>query len=157
MAFLFAFASSHAASAAGTIYSVSRDSMTVMLTAMEMKVVDRSEADKEPWLVVTAKDGTVFNVFLYQCDGKPTNPAAQCEQVQFRILWDNTKGRTAEDVNRFHLEKVFGKGYVSADRKDIGLEYPLHLKYGVSEANLRENVGYFLEVVEDFVSIVKPY
>jgi hypothetical protein len=157
-AFLFAF--SCLASAGGINRSnatqvISRGSLTAILRSMNMKVEDVTEADGTPWLVVTTNQGDVFNVLLYVCGDIP-RPSTPCEQLQLRMLWNNTKGRTADDVNKFHLEKVFGRGYLTSDAKMIGVEYPLHIKGGVTINNLKENIDYFLRVSADFDEIVKP-
>jgi hypothetical protein len=152
---LFSAPAAHAFSRSGPKESVSRDSMAAMLRSMGMKVEDTTEPGGTPWLTVDTKDSGRFNVFLYVCkdDSKPASP---CEQIQFRMLWDNEKGRTTDDVNKFHLEKVFGRGYLTEDKKMIGVEYPLHLTGGVTDRNLRENINYFLRVTADFEKIVQP-
>jgi Putative bacterial sensory transduction regulator len=139
----------------GTVFNVSRNSMAATLKSMGMDAQDTTEKDGTPWLTVKTKDSHTFNVFLYQCKND-ADPRSPCEQIQFRIVWDNTNKRTLDDVNKFALEKVFGRGFMSEDKTDIRLEYPLHLTGGVSPANLRENINYFLRVVEDFEEIVKP-
>ena len=152
----FAFAPvSPAYAKPGRVDAVSRNSLSAMLRSMGMKVEDTTEPDGTPWLTVKTKDGGTFNVFLYVCknDALATSP---CEQIQFRMLWDNTKERTLEDVNKFNLEKVFGRGYVTEDKKMIGVEYPMNLTGGVTDRNIRENVDYFLRVTNDFEDIVKP-
>lgn len=139
----------------GATQVISRTSLTAILRSMNMKVEDATESDGTPWLVVTTKEGDVFNVLLYVCGENP-RPSTPCEQLQLRMLWDNTKGRTADDVNKFHLEKVFGRGYLTGDAKMVGVEYPLHIKGGVTINNLKENIDYFLRVTNDFNDIVKP-
>jgi hypothetical protein len=134
---------------------VSRDSLAAVIRSMGMTVEDKTTRGETPWLLVNTTEGDTFNVFLYVCKDD-ANPRSPCEQAQFRMLWDNTKGRTTDDVNRFHLEKVFGRGYLTEDKKMIGVEYPMHLTGGVTMANVRENVDYFLRVTRDFVDIVKP-
>jgi hypothetical protein len=152
------FAGAQAAEArikAGPTQVISRSSLTAIFQSMGMKVEDRTEQGDTPWLVVKTKDGDVFNALLYVC-GDNARPTTPCEQLQLRMLWDNEKGRTADDVNKFHLEKVFGRGYLTEDKKMIGVEYPLHIKGGVTIDNLKENVDYFLRVTADFNDIVKP-
>lgn len=139
----------------GRLDSVSRVGLSATLRSMGMKVEDTTEKDGTPWLTVTTKDGKLFNVFLYMCKND-SSPVSPCEQIQYRMLWDNTKGRTADDVNKFHLEKVFGRGYLTEDKKMVGIEYPMHLTGGITDGNLRENVDYFLRVTNDFEEIVKP-
>lgn len=139
----------------GRVDAISRNSLASMLRSMGMKVQDSTEPDGTPWLTVTTKDDSIFNVFLYVCKDA-TKSTSPCEQLQFRMLWDNTKGRTADDVNKFSLEKVFGRGYVTDDKKMVGVEYPMHLTGGVTDRNIRENIDYFLRVTADFEEIVKP-
>jgi hypothetical protein len=141
--------------APGTLYGVSRADISASLRRMGMTIDDKTTSGEGPWLIVKTANDETFNVFMYVC-ANDADPASPCEQVQFRMVWDNTKRRTAADVNRFHLDKVYGRGYVTADGKSVGVEYPMHLKGGVTEANLRENISYFLRVTEDFAEIVKP-
>lgn len=139
----------------GRLDSVSRVGLAATMRSMGMKVEDTTETGGTPWLTVTTKDGGLFNVFLYMCKDA-SKPISPCEQVQFRMLWDNTKNRTSDDVNKFHLEKVFGRGYLTEDKKMVGVEYALHLTGGITDGNLRENIDYFLRVTGDFEDIVKP-
>lgn len=139
----------------GPTQVISKSSLAAILRSMGQTVEDKTQPGGSPWLVATTKNGAVFNAFLYICGDNPM-PSSPCEQLQLRMLWDNTKGRTTDDVNRFHLEKVFGRGYLSEDRKIIGVEYALHIKGGVTIANLKENIDYFLRVTDDFNEIVKP-
>lgn len=140
---------------AGPTQVISRSSLSAILRSMGMKVEDSTEPGGTPWLVATTKDGDVFNAILYVCGDNPS-PTAPCEQLQLRMLWDNDKGRTTDDINKFHLEKVFGRGYLTEDKKMIGVEYPLHIKGGVTIDNMKENIDYFLRVTADFAEIVKP-
>lgn len=155
IAAFWAFPSAHALVQTGPTETVSRNSLGAHLRTLSMKVEDTTEPGGTPWLTVTTKDGRIFNVFFYVCANQ-ASPASPCEQLQFRILWDNDKRRTSDDVNKFHLEKVYGRGYLTEDRKMIGLEYAMHLKGGVTIGNIVENIEYFLRVVDDFVEIVKP-
>ena len=137
------------------VHDLSRSGLSAIFTSMGMTVKDTTEPGGIPWLTVTTKEGELFNAFLYSCTDE-ARATAPCTQVQFRILWKNDKGRTAEDINRFHLEKVFGRGYITADKGMVGLEHQLHLTGGINGRNLRENITYFLRAADDFEEIVKP-
>jgi hypothetical protein len=140
----------------GTIEGLSRTSMTTILQGMGMQVEDRTPPGDLPWLVVKSATGRTFNVNLYVCSKAAPDFGTPCEQVQLRIIWNNSNGRSAADVNAFHLEKVFGRGYVTAKGDDIGVEHAMHLAGGVTERNVRENINYFLRAADDFEELVKP-
>lgn len=148
---------STAVQAAPTIQGVSRSDVVNWLTAKGMKVEDNSKPNDEdaPWLVATTKEDRVFNIFLHDCVSKAPKPKDLCAQIRFKLFWDNDKGITLEAINKFNLDYVFGRGF-RTDDKEIGVDYAVNLKGGVSRAMVEENVAYFLRVVDDFEETVKP-
>ena len=120
-----------------------------------MTVEDKSEKDDDPWLIVTTKDERVFNVFLHQCASKSPGLSVACTQMRFKLFWDNEKGITLEAVNKFNLDYVFGRGFITDDKK-LGVDYAMNLKGGATRKLVEENVQYFLRVDDDFETEVKP-
>jgi hypothetical protein len=144
------------AAAQAVVSGQSRAEVVTLLSSMGIAVEDKTEPGELPWLIGNTKSGRTFNIFLYDCGTRSPGPNRRCAEMQFRTLWDNQKSRTAEDMNRFALNKVFGRGYVTADGRSVGVEYAMHFEGGVTRPFIRANILYFLRVVDDFESIVSP-
>ncbi len=153
--FLVLMLAAGSAYAAVPIQGVSRGDITKWFAALSMTVEDKSEKDDDPWLVVTTKDDRMFNVFLHQCASKSPGLSVPCTQVRFKLFWDNDKGITLDAVNKFNLDYVFGRGFITGDKK-LGVDYAMNLKGGATRKLVEENVQYFLRVVDDFETEIKP-
>lgn len=138
------------------VQGMSANDMMALLSSMGMKPENKTEQDKLPWLVVKTKEGKTFNVLMYQCQAEKPNPATLCAQIRFKLFWDNDKKISLETVNKFNVDYVFGRAFLDDDGKSVGVDYPMNLAGGSTRSTIRENVNYFLRVVDDFETEAKP-
>jgi hypothetical protein len=139
-----------------TFKTISRTDLTILIEGAGSTVEDKSEDGDDPWLIVKSPDKRTFNLFMHECEKGILGPGRKCGQIRFKLFWDNDRKVTLETVNKFNLDYVFGRGFVTADGKSVGVDYALHLDGGVTRAFIRENMEYFLRVVEDFATEAKP-
>ncbi|MBI1391179.1 MAG: hypothetical protein GC152_00430 [Alphaproteobacteria bacterium] len=53
-------------------------------------------------------------------------------------------------VNSFNERQVFGRAYVVADRGEVGVDYVIELRGGVSKENVARNIDTWVDVVASF-------
>lgn len=138
------------------VQAMSAADMVKLLSSMGMTVENKTEQDKLPWLVAKTKEGKTFNVLMFQCQSEKPNPSTPCSQIRFKLFWTNDNNVTLETVNKFNLDYVFGRGFVDVEDKTVGVDYAMNLAGGSTRSTIRENVLYFLRVVDDFEADAKP-
>lgn len=88
-------------------------------------------------------DGTKYGIYFYGCsNGK------NCDDIQFSAGWSGTEV-SLEDVNRWNLQKRYGKAYLDQDG-DPRLEMGVNIDYGVSVKNLEDSFSWWTKALKGF-------
>jgi len=145
------------ARAADTIDKISRADMMSLLKDLGMTDIKDDTTDEQwPSIQFATPGGYVEVVSFFDCQTGVTGPARTCDELLFQTNWNNTKNLDAAALNPYNVQKVFGRAGVSADGKNVSIDWGMDLDGGVTRENLMRNINYYQRTVSDFSTMVKP-
>jgi hypothetical protein len=125
------------------IKSVENDDLVAIVKSLDHEVAQVSSDDSR---MVAGRDenGLVYVLLGTACDAAGVSG---CQGVNMQVRWDLPEGTTAANVARANLERAAISTWMLEDSGTLGFSRYVVLDYGVTMANLRENVKVLLDVM----------
>jgi hypothetical protein len=127
------------------VKSVTQDDLLAVVGALGHQVLEQgSEGD----VYVVAQDADQVNYFLFgtACD---TNGVPGCQGIMMQVRYDLPPGTTFETLSKTNMDQAALNTWADFEEKTLGFTRYQVLDYGVTMANIRENVNVLLALVPD--------
>lgn len=97
-------------------------------------------------MIRSSAGGIEFLIYFYGCDG-----GERCRTVLFQVAYDLESGTTADVVENWNENMLFGRAYLD-EESDPWLEMPVNLFGGVTSENFVDTFDWWETVLDDFES-----
>jgi hypothetical protein len=121
----------------------SLDAIVAALEKRGFSVELKTDRDDDPLIESTDQDEP-FQVHFYGCTG-----GSDCQYLQFVSGWDLSNGTTAEVIERWNEDRVWGRAFLDSD-DDPWIDLAVNLKGGVTSENFDDTVSWWRSIMRDF-------
>ena len=90
-------------------------------------------------------DGTSYAIYFMDCNADDT----RCETLLFQAMWDGIDGLSLAHVNRWNMERSYGKAYLDPEGQPV-LEVSVNLEGGITLQNLDDTVSVWCGMLSSF-------
>lgn len=121
------------------------EKMASVIRGLGYRAVVETDGIGDP-MIMSSASGTDFAIYFYGCTDN-----ANCKWVLFKVGYDLENGTTADTINRWNADTLFGRAYLD-DEADPWLEMSVNMDGGVSRANFEDTYDWWEVILDGFES-----
>lgn len=125
--------------------SVTQDDLAAVVGALGHQVKEQGTPD-DIFVAAEAEDGTTYLLFGTACN---VNEVPGCQGIMMQLRYDLPPATTAQTLAAANLEQAALNTWADFEEKTLGFTRYVVLDYGVTMANIRENVNVLLAIAEE--------
>lgn len=115
-----------------------------VLQGLGYRALLNADSDGDP-RIDSASQGVNWSMYFYGC----TN-GVDCQSVQYSAGFNLRNGIAMQTINTWNRTKRYGKSWID-DENDPYLEMDINLDGGVTEANFRDSLDIWNEILADYL------
>jgi len=127
------------------VKAVTKDDPLAVVGALGHQVKEQGTPD-DIFVAAEAEDGTTYLLFGTACN---VNEVPGCQGIMMQIRYDLPPATTAQTLAAANLEQAALNAWADFENKTLGFTRYVVLDYGVTMANIRENVNVLLALTKE--------
>jgi len=125
--------------------SINQDDLVAVVGSLGHQVLEQGTPE-DIFVAAQAEDGTTYLLFGTACN---VNEVPGCQGIMMQIRFDLPPATTVQTLAAANLEQAALNTWADFEDKTLGFTRYVVLDYGVTMANIRENVNVMLAITEE--------